>query len=183
MKEIWTLTREVCTDLFVIFHFDNSLLMQSGAMTFQQEEKRDIFEQCCRECFYCHKKLVFKNSRKDERGAWNADHLIPDARDGATTIINEVAACFDCNSKKSAMTHTQFIKKFGGLGKIGSFVRCHGFKKDGYRCSYCSKKQYRDKHYIVNVILHNFVRVFKLLWNASYQHLTIISFIFPSLLL
>ena len=32
------------------------------------------------------------------------------------------------------------IKKFGGLGEIDNFVRCHGFKKDGYRCSYRSKK-------------------------------------------
>ena len=107
---------------------------------FSRKEKKDIFERCCRECFYCHKKLVFKNSRKDERGAWNADHFISDAWDGATTTINGVAACFDCNSKKSAMTHTQFIKKFGGLGDIDNFVRCHGFKKDGYRCSYRSKK-------------------------------------------
>ena len=107
---------------------------------FSKKEKKDIFERCYGECFYCHKKLVFKNSQKDERGAWNADHLIPDARDGATTIVNGVAACFDCNSKKSAMTHTQFIKKFGGLGNIDNFVRCHGFKKKGYCCCYCSKK-------------------------------------------
>ena len=107
--------------------------------TFSKKEKKDIFERCYGECFYCHKKLVSKNSQKGERGAWNADHLIPDARDGATKIANGVAVCFDCNSKKSAMTHTKFIKKFGGIGDINNFVRCHGFKKDRYRCSYGSK--------------------------------------------
>jgi hypothetical protein len=45
------------------------------------------------------------------------------------------------------MTHTQFIKKFGGLGDIDNFVRCHGFIKDGYRCSYCSKVTSRQTLY------------------------------------
>ena len=144
MKDIRTFSLEVCSVLFSYFISTMACSCKQERRIFSRKEKKEILE---RECIYCHKKLVFKNSQKDERGAWNADHLIPDAGDGATTIVNGVAACFECNSKKSAMTHIQFIKKFGGLGDIDNFVRCHGFKKDGYRCSYSSKKTSRQTLY------------------------------------
>ena len=126
MKDIRTLPLEVCTAFFHTYFISTmASLCNQKRRTFSKKEKKEIFERCCRKCFYCHIALSFKNSQKGERGAWNADHLLPDARDGATTIVNGVAACFDCNSKKSAMTHTKFIKKFGGIGDIDNFVRCH----------------------------------------------------------
>ena len=89
--------------------------------------EKDVFYACESKCFYCKKQLVFKNREFSLCGAWNFDHLIPVARGGATKFENGVAACISCNSKKSDMTHVEFIKNFGGMYNIEDQVRCHGF--------------------------------------------------------
>ena len=95
-----------------------------------------IFDACRGECFYCHKELSKANRFKGQRGAWNADHLYPASKGGENSLQNGVAACWNCNSKKSDMTHSEFITVYGGtLYRVDAKIRCHGFTRDGFRCS------------------------------------------------
>ena len=89
---------------------------------FTYATQNKIFDACNAECFYCHKSLVLSNRHKGERGAWNADHLIPAAKGGNNSLENGVAACWNCNSKKSDLSHVEFIAKYGG-----TLYRCQLF--------------------------------------------------------
>ena len=119
----------------------------SDARTFSQKKKSKIFKESEQKCFYCHKKLVFGNKTKGQKGAWNADHLIPYSRNGASNSINGVASCINCNKKKKGLTHVEFIKKYGGIGKIDNFVRCHKINKNGTKCKNPAKKEIRQSLY------------------------------------
>ena len=81
---------------------------------FTYATQNKIFDAYNAECFYCHKSLVLSNRHKGERGAWNADHLIPAAKGGNNSLENGVAACWNCNSKKSDLSHVEYIAKYGG---------------------------------------------------------------------
>ena len=104
--------------------------------SFTDFQAKKIFKACKGECFFCSKKLTFVHRQKGYRGAWHTDHLVPVAKGGRTEITNGVAACVECNLKKSSSSQAEFIKAFGGENGISTRLRCHGFKKDGTRCSY-----------------------------------------------
>src|SRR5574341_373946 len=60
-------------------------------------------------CFYCGMRLSFHNHGKvGERGAWEVDHFIPRASRGAHQPYNWVAACVDCNTRKSDLLPWEF---------------------------------------------------------------------------
>ena len=123
----------------------------SRRSNFTYATQNKIFDACHGECFYCHKSLVLSHRHKNERGAWNADHLIPASKGGNNSVENGVAACWNCNSKKSDLSHAEFIEKYGGLlYRLDTKIRCHGFKKDGKRCSYSSSDSYNGLHYCKN---------------------------------
>lgn len=53
-------------------------------------------------CFYCGIRLSFKNyGRVGKKGAWEMDHFIPIASNGAHQLYNLVPACVSCNTEKS----------------------------------------------------------------------------------
>ena len=119
----------------------------SSKRHFTPLEMEIVFESCDRQCFYCHKKLVYSNFEAGDRGAWHCDHLIPFSRGGLSTTDNAVAACVSCNSKKSDMTHVDFIKAFGGKNNVDNFVRCHGIIISGKRCRNRALKKTRQTLY------------------------------------
>ena len=118
---------------------------------FTYATQNKIFDACNAECFYCHKSLVLSNRHKGERGAWNADHLIPAAKGGNNSLENGVAACWNCNSKKSDLSHVEFIAKYGGaLYRVDTKIRCHGFTKNGKRCLLSAPESLDGLHYCAN---------------------------------
>lgn len=52
-------------------------------------------------CYYCQKKFSFKDL--------TMDHIVPLARGGTTTPGNVVAACKECNKKKSIDTPADLV--------------------------------------------------------------------------
>ena len=68
---------------------------------FTYATQNKIFDAYNAECFYCHKSLVLSNRHKGERGAWNADHLIPAAKGGNNSLENGVAACWNCKIRRN----------------------------------------------------------------------------------
>lgn len=73
-------------------------------MPYNDEELTLIFYWADGLCFYCEKKLSFSNYGKvGERGAWEVDHFIPIASNGAHQMYNLVPACVSCNTEKSDM--------------------------------------------------------------------------------
>ena len=118
---------------------------------FTYATQNKIFDACNAECFYCHKSLVLSNRHNCERGAWNADHLIPAAKGGNNSLENGVAACWNCNSKKSDLSHVEFIAKYGGaLYRVDTKIRCHGFTKNGKRCLLSAPESLNGLHYCAN---------------------------------
>ena len=115
--------------------------------SFTPAQMEDIFDNSNGKCYFCHKKLVYGNFEKGDRGAWHCDHLIPFSRGGVSTVANGVAACFSCNSKKSDSTHTEFVKNYGGKKNVDGFVRCHGINVDGKRCSNQAQVKQRQTLY------------------------------------
>ena len=87
---------------------------------FTKKDRKVIFMHCEGQCFYCLKTFELSDS-------WEADHLIPWSKDGATTAANGVVSCRDCNRRKSNMSHQDFIQKYGGRNGVAEGVRCHGF--------------------------------------------------------
>ena len=59
-------------------------------------------------CGHCDKELVFANRKRIGRGAWEVEHLRPQALGGTNHLNNLVAACWTCNVQKgtfSTRTH------------------------------------------------------------------------------
>ena len=63
-------------------------------------------------CFYCTKRLTFKNhGRLGRRGAWEVDHGKPESKGGTDHLNNLHAACIECNRRKGDMTVAEFRKQ------------------------------------------------------------------------
>ena len=78
---------------------------------FSEHKRLEIFNKTNGYCYYCNKKLGFKNRSKGLRGAWNVEHRNPKVKGGTEHGRNLAASCIDCNSQKSTLTSTQFRTK------------------------------------------------------------------------
>ncbi len=60
-------------------------------------------------CFYCDIQLSFSSyGAVGERGAWEIDHFIPIASNGAHQPYNWVPACVNCNTIKADLLPWEF---------------------------------------------------------------------------
>lgn len=67
-------------------------------MSYSQMELKEIFDRKNGYCFYCRKKLSFKNYAKQGcRGAWEVAHPFPKSAGGSNNWYNKVPACIECN--------------------------------------------------------------------------------------
>jgi 5-methylcytosine-specific restriction endonuclease McrA len=65
-----------------------------------------LWEDSGSRCHYCNQQIT---------GVFHFDHAIPVARGGTNDIENLRVACESCNSKKQAMTESEFLKKETGV--------------------------------------------------------------------
>jgi 5-methylcytosine-specific restriction endonuclease McrA len=78
-------------------------------MPYSDEEINWIYDRTSGRCFYCHKRLSFKNyGEVGAFGAWEVDHFIPIASRGADQPKNWVPACIECNTAKSDFLPWEF---------------------------------------------------------------------------
>ena len=71
-------------------------------MALANEELDDLYDMVDGCCFYCSKRLSFRNyGVVGTRGAWEADHFIPVSRGGSSKFYNLVPACVHCNTVKA----------------------------------------------------------------------------------
>jgi hypothetical protein len=64
--------------------------------------RRQIFERSDGRCHYCRKPLTLD-------GKWHVEHMIPRALGGTDDTLNMVAACPECNLRKSDSTALEFV--------------------------------------------------------------------------
>ena len=61
-----------------------------------------VYDRAEGHCFYCGIQLSFKNyGDVGQKGAWEIDHFIPIASNGADQLYNWVPACVNCNTEKA----------------------------------------------------------------------------------
>jgi 5-methylcytosine-specific restriction endonuclease McrA len=71
-------------------------------MAYTKEDIKWVYDRTEGYCFYCGIRLSFKNyGSVGKRGAWEIDHFIPIASNGAHQPYNWVPACVSCNTEKS----------------------------------------------------------------------------------
>jgi len=71
-------------------------------MRYSNDELNDLYELLDGSCFYCEKRISFKNyGVVGGLGAWEVDHFIPVVAGGVHHPDNWVPACVDCNTRKS----------------------------------------------------------------------------------
>lgn len=71
-------------------------------MGYTDDELNFIYDRTEGRCFYCGMQLSFTNYGKvGNKGAWEVDHFIPIASNGAHQLSNWVPACVHCNTEKS----------------------------------------------------------------------------------
>lgn len=60
---------------------------------------QQIFNRTNGHCHFCGDKLIFEKYglRKDENGAWEADHIIQKGKGGSKSPENCLPACYRCN--------------------------------------------------------------------------------------
>lgn len=64
-------------------------------------------------CYYCGKKLSFKNyGKQGNHGSWEIDHSKPKSRGGTDYLRNLVPSCTSCNRDKSVSHGTNYKKNF-----------------------------------------------------------------------
>ena len=69
---------------------------------YADEEIEWVYDRTEGTCYYCGKWLSFGNyGVVGAHGAWEVDHFISLYRRGAHQPYNWVAACVDCNTRKS----------------------------------------------------------------------------------
>ena len=64
---------------------------------FSEKDRKFIFQRDGEHCRRCHKKLEFKNRRRNEKGAWEMGHRRAHADGGTSHLRNIVALCWKCN--------------------------------------------------------------------------------------
>ena len=78
-------------------------------MAYSEAEVNLVYDRTNGRCFYCGVQLSFKNYGKvGEKGAWEIDHFIPIASNGAHQPYNWVPACVECNTAKSGALPWEF---------------------------------------------------------------------------
>lgn len=71
-------------------------------MAYTDDDLTWVYDRTGGKCFYCGKSISFKNyGEVGEKGAWEVDHFIPLASNGADQPYNWVPACINCNTEKS----------------------------------------------------------------------------------
>jgi len=71
-------------------------------MRYSNDELNDLYELLDGSCFYCEKRISFKNyGVVGALGALEVDHFIPVVAGGVHHPDNWVPACVDCNTRKS----------------------------------------------------------------------------------
>jgi len=71
-------------------------------MGFSNEELSEIYDKTEGYCYYCHKKLAWKNYGKfGAKGGWEVDHSRPKSKGGSNYSRNLFPACIPCNRDKS----------------------------------------------------------------------------------
>lgn len=71
-------------------------------MAYNDNDINWVYDRTGGRCLYCDIKLSFKNyGVVGEKGAWEVDHFIPRASNGAHQPYNWVPACINCNTEKS----------------------------------------------------------------------------------
>lgn len=64
---------------------------------FSEKDRDFIFRRDGSHCRRCHKKLEFKNRRRNEKGAWEMGHRRAHVDGGTPHLRNIVALCWKCN--------------------------------------------------------------------------------------
>ena len=71
-------------------------------MGFDNDTINYAFDKTDGYCYYCGKKLAFKNyGQVGSFGTWEIDHSKPKSKGGTNYLRNLVPACIDCNRDKS----------------------------------------------------------------------------------
>lgn len=79
------------------------------AMAYSADDINWVYDRTGGRCLYCGKRLSFHNyGVVGTHGAWEVDHFIPLASNGAHQHYNLVAACVGCNTAKSDMLPWEF---------------------------------------------------------------------------
>jgi 5-methylcytosine-specific restriction endonuclease McrA len=70
-------------------------------MPYTNGEVNLVYDRTGGRCFYCGIQLSFRNyGAIGKKGAWEVDHFIPIASNGAHQLYNWVPACVSCNTEK-----------------------------------------------------------------------------------
>lgn len=70
-------------------------------MSYTEKELDRIYDRTSGKCHLCRKKLSFSNyGCFGEKGAWEVEHSVPQARGGTDHGRNLYAACISCNRSK-----------------------------------------------------------------------------------
>jgi 5-methylcytosine-specific restriction endonuclease McrA len=78
-------------------------------MKYNNDDINLVYDRTQGRCFYCGIQLSFKNYGKvGEKGAWEVDHFIPLASNGADQPYNWVPACVSCNTEKADLLPWEF---------------------------------------------------------------------------
>lgn len=70
---------------------------------FSRKQKEAVLEALGPRCFYCGKDL--------RQSTVHFDHLIPYSKGGATSAMNCVPSCQECNSKKGCKCDEKYIQR------------------------------------------------------------------------
>ena len=80
---------------------------------FSNDTINDIYEKTDGYCYYCGKKLSFKNYGKvGNHGSWEIDHSKPKSKGGSNYLRNLIPACVNCNRDKSARRGSGYKRNF-----------------------------------------------------------------------
>lgn len=82
-------------------------------MSYTDEDRNWVYDRTGGHCFYCGIQLSFSNyGLVGERGAWEIEHFIPIASNGAHQPYNWVPACVGCNTAKADLLPWEFDPRF-----------------------------------------------------------------------
>ena len=83
--------------------------MATPSQKYSVEERRQLWEDGGRMCFYCDKSLPKPGTKAGK--ACHFDHLVPVSKGGSDCLSNLRASCKRCNTEKSNTEYEAFLKK------------------------------------------------------------------------
>jgi hypothetical protein len=85
-------------------------------------------------CFYCTRDMIppAPDKRKHPKNTATADHLVPRAKGGKTTLDNIVASCLECNTKKGTDDWYTFLQTRHPLSRELRLIAAKCDKKFNY---------------------------------------------------